>query len=59
MVVAVADLLGADLVSATRYYGYGPAGSGRLLAQHLVLSALLLSLGGLLAWTGRVLVRPA
>lgn len=59
VVVGVVYFVGANLVTAARYYGYGPAGLGRLLAQTLVLSAPLLSLGGLLAWTGRVLMRPA
>lgn len=50
--------LGASLVSAARHYGYKPCRLGVILLQNVVLSAPLLTLGGLLAWAGRILGRP-
>ncbi len=58
-VLAVAYFLGANLVSAARHYGHGFSELGVVMLQNLVLSAPLLSLGGLLAWIGRILAaRP-
>jgi len=50
--------LGTSLVSAARHYGYKPCRLGVILLQNVVLSAPLLTLGGLLAWAGRILGRP-
>lgn len=59
IVLTVASFLGANMVSAARHYSHGFGELAVVMLQNLVLSAPLLSLGGLLAWTGRILAgRP-